>query len=206
MSLTYAAQQSPVSVRKSSTVIAVVLLHLGFFYALTHGLNVANIAKFTETVAVFIPEEIPPEPEPPAPVVKPLDTPIDNLVPEVPTPVQLEIPPDIQVTAESTNTAAITPDASGTVAPARSFSITHRVNPLYPSASKRAGEEGTVLLDIVVGSNGVPTEINVERSSGFPALDDSAVAAVRKWRFTVNSDSSYARVRLPVTFKLETVR
>lgn len=204
MSLTYAAQQSPVSVRKSTTIIAVILLHLGFFYALTHGLNVANITKLTETVAVFIPEEIPPEPEPPAPVVKPLETPIDNLVPEVPTPVQLEIPPDIPVTVESSN--AITPNGSGAVAPARSFSITHRVNPLYPSASRRAGEEGTVLLDIVVGANGVPTEINVERSSGFPALDESAVAAVRKWRFTVNSDSNYARVHLPVTFKLETVR
>lgn len=207
MSLTYAAEQSTSPVRKSSTIVIVVLLHAGFFYAFTHGLNVVEIVTpLKDTVAVFIPDETPPPAEPPAPEVKPLETPIDTMMVDVPPPVAVDIPPEVPVTVD-TGASAITTDVAGSeVAPARSFSITQRVNPVYPAASRRAGESGTVLLDIVVGPSGAPTEINVERSSGFAALDDAAVAAVRKWRFTVSSDSNYAKVRLPVTFKLETVR
>lgn len=203
MSLTYAAQQSDGLGRKTGIVIAVLLLQLGFFYAFTQGLNVVKfVAPLKDTLVVFIPEETPPTP--PEPMVKPPEKPIDNLVPEVAVPVETEIPPEVQVDVEPAP-SAITVAPSPAVAPAQSFSITHRVNPLYPAASKRAGEAGTVLLDIVVGPNGVATEINIERSSGFAALDEAAVAAVRKWRFTVSSDSDYARVRVPVTFKLEPV-
>ncbi len=208
MSLTYAAQQSENSVRKSSTIVIVVLLHLGFFYAFTHGLNVVNIvAPLKDTVAVFIPEEKRPIPELPVPRVKPLDTPIDTPLPDMPKDVQeAQVQPDVLVSAP-TGESAITPGTTGSeLAPARSFSIAHRVDPAYPAASRRAGESGTVLLGIVVGPNGLPTEINVERSSGFMRLDDAAVAAVRKWRFTVSSDSEYARVRLPLTFRLDTVQ
>jgi protein TonB len=208
MSLTYAAQQSGNPIRKSSTIVIVVLLHVGFFYAFTHGLSVVNIVTpLKETIAVFIPDETPPLTEPPPPQVKPLDAPIDNLVPEAPTPTEVEIPPEVPV-AVDTGASVIVTDMAGSseVAPARSFSISRQVNPVYPAASRRAGESGSVLLNIVVGPSGSPTEIHVERSSGFPALDDAAVAAVRKWRFTVSSDSDYARVRLPVTFKLDTAR
>ena len=104
--------------------------------------------------------------------------------------------------------SAITPDTvdGSEVPPARSFSITHRVDPVYPAAARRAGQSGTVLLNIVVGPNGSATEVNVERSSGFMALDDAAVAAVRKWRFSVSDNSNYSRVRLPVAFKLAAVQ
>ncbi|MGC3981545.1 MAG: energy transducer TonB [Steroidobacteraceae bacterium] len=207
MSLTYAAQQAPNSARKTGTIAAVVLLHVGLFYGLTHGLKIDLVEPFKKTVVAFIPVEIPPPPKVPIPTIKPAATPIDKLVTEVPTPIELPIAPEVPTTVASDSSAVSTAtEASDSVAPARSFSITQRVNPQYPSASRRAGESGTVLLDIVVGPDGVPTEINVERSSGFQALDQSAVAAVRKWRFTVSSDTNYARVRLPVTFKLETVR
>lgn len=207
MSLTYAAEQSVNPVRKSGAIVIVVLLHVGFFYAFTNGLNVVNIVTpLKDTVAVFIPEETPPTPEPPAPEIKPLEAPIDTLVPNVTPPVAVEIPPEVPVNVDTGASAITTNTASGEVTPARSFSIKQRVNPVYPAGSQRAGESGTVLLDIIVGPDGVPTQVNVERSSGFPALDDAAVAAVRKWRFTVSSDSNYAQLRLPVTFKLETVR
>lgn len=206
MSLTYAAQQTN-QARKSGAIIIVALLHVGFFYAFTHGLNVVEIVTpLKDTVAVFIPEERPPLPEPPKPELKPLDRPvIETMVPDVQTPVEMEIPAEVPV--DVVGESAISTDNAGgdvAIAPARSFSIKHQVNPVYPAASRRAGESGTVLLNIVVGPDGAPTQIDVERSSGFAALDEAAVTAVRKWRFTVNSDSSYSRVRLPVTFKLET--
>ncbi len=207
MSLTHAAQQSASPIRKSATVVVVVSLHAGFFYAFTQGLNVVEImTPLKDTVAVFIPEEKPPSSEPPAPQVKPLETPIDTMVSETPAPVPMEmdIRSEVPVTVDTGASIFATEIAGNEVAPARFFSITRQVNPVYPAASRRAGEAGTVLLNIVVGPDGAPTDISVERSSGFMGLDDAAVTAVRKWRFAVNSDSSYARVRLPVTFKLET--
>jgi protein TonB len=207
MSLTYAAQQSDASVRKSGTIIFVVLLHVGFLYAFTHGMNLVNlVTPVKRTVAVFIPEEKPQE-TPPQPAIKPLETKLANVAPNVPTKVEIAVTPDV-VVEQQPGPSILTTEVGGTpaIAPARSFAITHQVSPQYPAASRRAGESGTVLLNIVIGPNGVPTEINVERSSGYAALDQAALAAVRLWRFTVSSDASYARVHLPVSFRLEAGR
>lgn len=205
MSLTYAAQQSEGSARKSGAIVAVVALHLVFLYAFTHGLNVVVITKPLQNItAILIPEEKPPQETPPPPQLKPVDMPIEKMVAEPPTPAVVEVPPDVPMEVPAGE--AITPTAAEDTPPAQSFSIKRRVDPQYPAAARRAGETGTVLLSVVIGPDGVPTEINVERSSGYAALDQAATAAVRQWRFTVNSNSSYSRVRLPITFLLESQR
>ena len=205
MSLTYAAQQSEGSARKSGAIAAVVLLHLGFLYAFTHGLNVVVFTQpLQDITAILIPEEKPPQETPPVVEPKPLETPIEQMVAEAPIPVPVDVPPDMPMEVPTGDTA-ISPPVNA-IPPAHAFSIKHRVDPQYPAAARRAGESGTVLLSIVIGPDGVPTEIDVERSSGYAALDQAATAAVRQWRFTVSSDSSYSRVRLPITFRLETGR
>ena len=56
--------------------------------------------------------------------------------------------------------------------------------PEYPPASRRAGEEGTVNLQVYVLENGRAGEIKIAKSSGFPKLDEAAVKEVqRNWRF-----------------------
>ena len=56
--------------------------------------------------------------------------------------------------------------------------------PEYPPASRRAGEEGTVHLQVYVLETGRAGEIKVAKSSGFPKLDEAAVKEVqRNWRF-----------------------
>ena len=50
--------------------------------------------------------------------------------------------------------------------------------------SRRKREQGTVVLRLVVSEGGRATQILVQRSSGFPALDDVALDAVRRWRWT----------------------
>jgi protein TonB len=56
--------------------------------------------------------------------------------------------------------------------------------PEYPPASRRAGEEGTVQLQVLVLESGRAGEVKVARSSGFPKLDEAAIAEVkRNWRF-----------------------
>jgi len=75
-----------------------------------------------------------------------------------------------------------------------------RVGPVYPLASRRKGEEGEVRLLVGVGKNGRAASVEVVQTSGYPALDDSAVYAVRRWLFAPGSPE---KVIVPVIFILE---
>lgn len=56
--------------------------------------------------------------------------------------------------------------------------------PAYPRVSRRKREQGTVVLRIVVSEDGRVSTASVSRSSGFPELDEAALTAVRKWRWS----------------------
>lgn len=56
--------------------------------------------------------------------------------------------------------------------------------PTYPVTSRRKREQGEVVLEIVVGTDGKVEEISVKRSSGFENLDRAALVAVRRWRWS----------------------
>ena len=55
--------------------------------------------------------------------------------------------------------------------------------PRYPLESRRKKEQGTVLLSLILGTDGAVEQISVSRSSGFSRLDDAALQAVRRWRW-----------------------
>jgi protein TonB len=55
--------------------------------------------------------------------------------------------------------------------------------PKYPAIARSRGWEGKVLLKVRVSAQGHSDEVTLHRSSGHEALDESAIAAVRKWRF-----------------------
>jgi protein TonB len=77
--------------------------------------------------------------------------------------------------------------------------------PGYPAVSRRLGEEGQVLLRVLVSTQGRPEQIQLLRSSGFPRLDDAAKAAVAQWRFVparVGSVATAAWVQVPVSFQM----
>ncbi|MBX3635791.1 MAG: energy transducer TonB [Rubrivivax sp.] len=52
-----------------------------------------------------------------------------------------------------------------------------------PRASRRAGEQGTVWLRVVVSAQGLPLQVSVQRSSGHARLDEQALWAMRQARF-----------------------
>lgn len=57
-----------------------------------------------------------------------------------------------------------------------------KIDPVYPEAARRAGVDGTVVLDALVGKSGRVEEVQVLR--GLPlGLSDSALEAVRRWRY-----------------------
>jgi len=52
---------------------------------------------------------------------------------------------------------------------------------MYPEEAKRAGVEGTVMLQALVLEDGTVGDCRIVQS--VPGLDEAAVAAVRQWRF-----------------------
>lgn len=55
--------------------------------------------------------------------------------------------------------------------------------PPYPETAQLNGEQGVVILDVYVRSNGRPGKIKINQSSGFYDLDTAALEGVLNWRF-----------------------
>jgi len=55
--------------------------------------------------------------------------------------------------------------------------------PSYPLESRRRHEQGTVVLSLILSTDGSVSTISVAESSGSDRLDQAALAAVRKWRW-----------------------
>jgi len=75
--------------------------------------------------------------------------------------------------------------------------------PRYPPEALRNQESGTVLLHVDVGADGVPTQVQVAKSSRSRSLDRAASEAVRQWRFRPaqrNGQPVPGSVQVPVAF------
>ncbi len=78
--------------------------------------------------------------------------------------------------------------------------------PAYPVRARRRGEQGTVMLRVLVGSDGAVLRAEVAQSSGYQRLDDAALEAVRKrWRFVAarrGGQAVQSWVLVPIRFTL----
>ena len=77
--------------------------------------------------------------------------------------------------------------------------------PAYPWISRRRGEEGRVVLEVAVTADGRAKEVRIKRSSGSSRLDQAALAAVKKWRFSPALSGGRAvagRIEIPIAFRL----
>ena len=85
--------------------------------------------------------------------------------------------------------------------------IVQTVPPYYPPAQKEAGIEGLSVLRLVIGTGGQVEHAEVIKSSGSEALDNSALNAAKKWRFTPAKDKAGHKVRcyfnLPIRFSIQ---
>jgi TonB family C-terminal domain len=76
----------------------------------------------------------------------------------------------------------------------------------YPQEARRKGWEGVVKVEATIGNNGRVEKINLIQSSGYKVLDDSALKAVRKWRYrpaTQDGKPVECILQIPIRFKLE---
>ncbi len=98
------------------------------------------------------------------------------------------------------------PGSGITSSPAVPPRIIKSYQPPYPSAERNAGVEGTVSIRLLIGTDGSVEDVTVTSSSGNANLDNAAVAACCKWRFTAAKNSSGLPVRcyasIPIIFKI----
>ncbi|WP_455600303.1 energy transducer TonB [Cloacibacillus sp.] len=86
----------------------------------------------------------------------------------------------------------------GGIADVNSLEVTHKVLPDYPAFSRKRKEEGTAVI-IAAVENGRVQSVEIEKTSGYDRLDNSALRAVRGWRFR---HEGRIRVRIPFVFKI----
>ena len=77
--------------------------------------------------------------------------------------------------------------------------------PPYPMKARQLSQEGVVTLVVRIDASGHPTSVDLEQSSGFPLLDDSALKTVRRWRFRparIGGMTVESVVEVPIRFVL----
>ena len=97
--------------------------------------------------------------------------------------------------------------APAAVTPAR-FDADYLRNPppVYPRAARRYGDQGRVLLKVLVSAQGAASAVRLEASSGHARLDEAAEETVRQWRFLPARRGTEAIddwVLVPVVFRLD---
>ncbi len=80
------------------------------------------------------------------------------------------------------------------------------VAPAYPEQERESRIQGTVVLAVDVGTEGIVTDVKVEKGiAGHPAFGDAAVRAVRQWRFEparLDGKPVSMTIKVPVKFAL----
>ncbi len=149
-----------------------------------------------------------PTPRQPAPKARPVQPRTLAAATPEPVPSQTSAPPP-EAPAAAAPPAALAPlreHAEASVSAPR-FDAAYLDNPApaYPPMARRIGEEGVVRLRVWVSAAGTAERVELARSSGFARLDQSAEAAVRRWRFIParhGDDNVPAWVTVPISFQL----
>jgi len=168
-------------------------------------LGVTAVLGYVVAVSVdtFIPPEdvrtelalITPPPPPPIEIPEPPKVEVVEEIEAPPAPPEM-VAPDIEVLPElPTIVAAVAepnpipepiPVAPSPAAVTQTRSAPRLIagdKPDYPSAARRAGEQGTTELRVCVSSAGRVTSVSVARSSGSSKLDDAAAKWIRGEKF-----------------------
>ena len=172
---------------RSTFAAGIVAVHLLLAYVL-----IAPLRKFTtalpssgEAMVLLQPgdarEASPPVEAPP------------EMEPELENPDVVWVPaPALDIRESSGTIGSGRPDVLPSLAPEAGIAVLQRVLPNYPIESVRAGEEGSAVLQVLVDESGRASEVRIARSTGFQRLDESAIGAVKRWKFAPSMQGSTA--------------
>ena len=216
--------------RQEWIVIAIVLaLHGMFFVSLDLGLDVKKDASENEVrvMANLVAPPTPPAPPvstPPTPQPKQEAKPKTKPKPEPKTLDPSSTPPAdaSQAKAAEAAKAAESQIPNAAVAPASSqgtagtpiqtdigkLVVVYQpdADPYDPSFSKRAGEQGEVVVRLIIDETGIVEDVALLRSSGFARLDRAATEIGRRYRFkpySVNGNPARISTNLLIKFNLK---
>lgn len=223
----------PGSRRNVAIATGVVLFHVAALWALQTGLlrRAVEVVVPVQILTEFItppepkieppaPEPKPPAPEPPKPVVqrkpvapppapKPVAIPDPTPAPSAPTGTiepQPAPPPVSAPVAVAPAPPAPPPPPARVELPSTNADYLQNPKPVYPPASKRLGEQGKVMVRVLIGVDGTAQDAQVSQSSGYERLDRAALETVRKWRYVPGKRGGVPEAMwfvVPINFVLE---
>lgn len=212
--------------RRVAIVLSVLGLHVLAVWALQSGLlrRAMEIVIPVQVLAELIePPQPVAEPPPPAPVVaaptppKPRPRPVPQPQPQpvaAPEPMPLApvvpvAPPAPPAPPEPIVVAAPPPAPPApprTELPSANADYLKNPPPPYPPMSKRLGEQGRVVVRAFIQLDGTASRAEVQRSSGFERLDQTAVQTVLRWRYVPGKRAGVPEAmwfNIPINFVLE---
>lgn len=221
---------NPMHRQRLLIVISVLVLHALGLWGLQSGLLQRAAAAVEELVVPVsmvteppVVPQAPPKPLPPAlPAKAAPELPSRPVAPATPAPAPqpaampqaiadatpaANAPTGLQQAPAATTLAPAAPALAAVAKvelPSSSADYLHNPKPAYPKLSERRGEQGTVLLNVLVAVDGRPREVSVKASSGYERLDQAAREAVLGWTFVPGKRNGAAMemsVDVPIRFK-----
>jgi protein TonB len=206
---------------KFGPLATVVAVHAALFYFAYSGM-MSRMVDAALPQAVLVNFVAPPPKAPPAaPKMVPLVQLPPPVLPTVPVPeVKIAAVPNVVTVTQTSVPAEPRPVQVATVsiaapaapaAPSGPKTITSGVEyiqapqPVYPQMSKRLGEQGRVMLRILVNEKGMPDQVLVHTSSGSPRLDEAGRQAALRAQFKPHMEGGHAvavYVIVPLNFQL----
>lgn len=202
----------------------VVLFHAGALWALQSGLlkRALEAVVPVDILSAWVePPRQKSEPPPPAPkpVLQPMRQKVANLPPP-PMPIAIADPTPapaapVGVVAAPVALAPIaapvatkpTPAAPPQVVlPSSDADYLQNTKPMYPPHSKRLGEQGKVIVRVLIDADGLAQKAEVRSSSGYDRLDQSALDTVLSWRYVPGKRAGVATAmwfNVPINYVLE---
>ncbi|QKM61956.1 energy transducer TonB [Polynucleobacter antarcticus] len=207
----------------------VIILHLLFLRGFESGMKPDSdtsaddarvMANLVSPEASKQPQAAPAPPPPqPKPKTEPQKKTVDEKSTQAPTPPQAQqqtsTPPTPQQSkSDQMPNAAVAPStnagSSGTPIQTDIGKLVVVYQPdadaYYPSFSKRSGEQGEVVVRLIIDENGNVEDVALLRSSSFPRLDRAATDIGRRYRFkpfVVNGAPARISTNLLIKFNLK---
>jgi protein TonB len=148
----------------------------------------------------------PPQPEPPSPAPRALAQPPrpPPAPPQATRPAPVRVPLGASEQGRDGGTTDIVAALRTTPPSAESGYL--NIPPRYPQEAARRGQQGTVVLSVLVATDGSALSVDIAQSSGHPLLDRAAREAVAKWRFRPGTQGGIAMpTHFPVTLTFRLV-
>ena len=215
----------PAISRNAAIALCVVLLHVGFIYALYSGLLnravelIVPVVMLSQLIEPPKPKVVPPPLPPSPPQVKKASTQAPTAAAPLPKAINDPTPapnaPTGSVTPQPEPAPISAPVAAATAGPpsppvvqmpSSDADYLQNPKPAYPAISRRLNEQGRTTIRVLIGADGLPQRAEIGKSSGFSRLDDAALATVMRWRYVPGKRGGVAEAmwfNVPINWVLE---